>query len=159
MWSKDSEITVRSREREVMLLKLPGFLKNEQSPWLFQHLKVCFSKVINISFVLSFQRLSSLWDVDLVFMLESPYQASRNHFSKVLLSGTEFLGDQAHSWPPLHITDFFEVKCSLWCPWFWPRCQKSLRYWCVQQLSSLWPQLPPFTLSAHKKDVKPNKDM
>lgn len=96
-----------------MLLKLPGFLKNKQSPWLFQHLKVCFSKVINISFVLSFQRLSSLWDVDLVFMLESPYQASRNHFSKVLLSGTEFLGDQARSWPPLHVTDFLRDKMQL----------------------------------------------
>lgn len=52
-------------------------------------------------------------DVDLVFMLESPYQASRNHFSKVLLSGTEFLGDQARSWPPLQVTDFLRGKMQL----------------------------------------------
>lgn len=35
-------ITSRSRETEVMLLKLAGFLKNEKSQWLLQHLKMCF---------------------------------------------------------------------------------------------------------------------
>lgn len=146
----------RARGKEVMSLKLPGFLKNKQSPCLFQHLKMCFVQSYQvrycISSMLSFQRLSPLWDIDLVSSMKSPYQAITARCCAPVGPGWLMAS-------PCTSQASYKIKCSLWCSWFWPVAQKSLRSWCAQELTSLWPQLPPFTLSAHKKDVKPNKDM
>lgn len=86
-------------------------------------------------------------------MLKRPCQASRNHYSKLLLSGTVFLCDQsAHEQAagfPLHITNFLEDKMQL--VMFMVLANGSeqsnvLTCRTVHHVSE--PQLPPFTLSA-----------
>lgn len=106
MYSKDREITTRVRERDVTSLKLPGFLKNEQSHYLFQLLKMCFIQNCQVKYcissMLSFQRLSSLWDIDLVFILKSPHP-----LMDCVPAGP------CSSWAgrlPLHITGFLQGK-------------------------------------------------
>lgn len=66
-----------------------------------------------ISFILELPK-TSLWDISLVFMQKRPYQASSNHYSKLLLSGAMLLCDQsAHEQDaglPLHIANFLGGK-------------------------------------------------
>lgn len=73
--SKDRGGTARARERG-NVPEIARVLKNEHSHCLLQHLWMCFIQSCQVRCcvfsMLGFQRLSALWDIDLVLRLKIP---------------------------------------------------------------------------------------